>query len=55
MSEKFFMQDRAQILAVCDFKPFGNKIDDTPSDSETLTKLRATLRQLSEISVAENM
>ena len=55
MSEKFFIQDRAQILAVCDFKPFGNKIDDTPSDSETLAKLRATLRQLSEISVAENM
>ncbi|MBP04990.1 MAG: hypothetical protein CMA72_09440 [Euryarchaeota archaeon] len=55
MSEKFFIQDRAQLLAVCDFKPFGNKIDDTPSDSETILKLRATLRQLSEISVSENL
>ena len=55
MSEKFFVQDRVQLLAVCDFKPFGNKIDDNPSDSETITNLRATLRQLSEISVSENL
>jgi hypothetical protein len=55
MSEKFFVQDRIQLLAVCDFKPFGNKTDDNPSDSETITNLRATLRQLSEISVSENL
>jgi hypothetical protein len=55
MSAKFFLQDRAQIVAVCDFKPFGNEIDETPSDSETLLKLRATLRQLAEISISENI